>query len=166
MDLVAINPGLIIWTIVTFTVLLILLRAVAWKPILGILDQREKVIRDSLEQARKAKEEAESLMARHREMLGKARQEVASLIEKGQRDAEQCRAEILERARREAEERARQFAEELERQKNAAIREIRAEAVDLVVAASSRIVRASLDDEKHRALISDYLDDLDSLPPE
>ena len=160
MDLVAITPGLIIWTIITFFVLLTVLRFVAWKPILDMLDQREKTINDALDKARQAKEEAEALMATNREMIGKARQEMAGIIEKAQRDAEQRRAEILARAHGEAEAKAKQFTEDLDRQKRAAIRDIRAEAVDLILAASSRLVSEKLDDEKHRGLVRDYIEDL------
>lgn len=160
MDLVAIAPGLIIWTIITFVVLLVILRLVAWKPILDLLDQRERTIREALDSARRAKEEADATMAKHSEMIGKARQEMADIIEKAQRDAEQRRAEILARAHGEAEAKAKQFAEDLERQKRAAINDIRAEAVDLVLAASSRLVSEKLDDEKHRGLVRDYIKDL------
>ena len=163
MDLVAINPGLIIWTIVTFLVLLGILRLVAWKPLLGVLEERENTIRDSLEKARQAKAEAETLMAQHKEMLGKARQEMAAIIEKAQRDAEQRRSDILARAHKEAEAKAEQFAQDLERQKRAAIREVRTESVDLILAAASRLMRAELDEEKHKDLVRGYLEDLDRI---
>src|SRR5215475_1950133 len=104
MGLVEIHPGLIIWTMITFIVLLVILRLVAWKPILALLEERERTIRESLEQAKQAKEEAEKLMAQHREMMAKARHEMAAIIEKAQRDAEQVRSDILARAHREAEE--------------------------------------------------------------
>ncbi len=163
MSLVEIAPGLIFWTVITFVALLVVLRVVAWKPILGLLEERERTIRESLEQARRAKEEAESLMSQHREMIGKARQEMASIIEKAQRDAEQRRAEILARAHSETEEKARQFSEDLDRQKRAAIRDIRKEAVDLVVAASSRLLRENLDQEKHRGLVKSYIESIDDV---
>lgn len=165
MGLLDINPGLIIWTIVTFAALLVVLRLVAWKPLLGMLEEREKTIRESLEQARVAREQAEATMAQHREMLAKARHEMAAIIEKAQVDAEQRRADILSRANREAEEKAKKFSEDLERQKRAALREVKAQAVDLVLAASSRLIQAEMDDEKHRALVSGYLDDLESRAP-
>ena len=164
--LVEINPGLIIWTIITFVLLLVILRAVAWKPILGVLEERETTIRESLDLARKSKEEAETLMARQQEMIGEARQEMATIIERAQRDAEKRRADILARAQGEADEKARQFAEELERQKRAAIRDIRVEAVDLVVAASSRLVEKNLDEEKQKSLVRGYLDDLKAMVQE
>jgi F-type H+-transporting ATPase subunit b len=163
MKLVEIDPGLILWTVFTFLVLLGILRAVAWKPLLALLDEREKTIRESLEQARQAREEAEKLMAQHREMLAKARHEMAAIIEKAQRDAEQVRADILARAHREAEDKAKQFSEDLERQKRAAVREIREQSVDLVLAATSRLIKTSLDEEKHRSLVRGYLDDLGKL---
>jgi F-type H+-transporting ATPase subunit b len=165
MGLVEIHPGLIIWTIITFVVLLVVLRMTAWKPLLAMLEEREGSIRDSLEQARKAKEEADHMMAQHREMLARARHEMAAIIEKAQRDAEQRRTDILARAQRDAEEKGRQFAEDLERQKRAAIRDIREQTVDLAIAASSKLLQASLDDEKHRTLLRGYLDDLKRLPP-
>ena len=165
MDLVAINPGLIIWTIVTFIALLVMLRLFAWKPLLAMLDERERTIRESLEQARASREEAEKLMAQHKEMIGKARHEMAAIIEKAQRDAEQRRADILARAHREAEEKARQFTEDLERQKRAAIREVREQAADLVVSAASRLIESELNDERHLRLVRGYLDDLGGKKP-
>lgn len=161
MDLVKIDPGLIIWTIITFVALLVVLRLVAWKPLLGVLEEREKTIRDSLEKAKQARAEAETLMAQHKEMLGKARQEMAAIIEKAQRDAEQRRSDILARAHKDAEAKAEQFTQDLERQKRAAIRDVKAESVDLILSAASRLMRAELDEEKHRDLVRGYLEDLD-----
>jgi len=160
--LIEINPGLIIWTFVTFVALLIILRAFAWKPILSVLDQREKTIRESLEEAKKAREEAEKIMAQHNEMIGKARHEMAAIIEKAQRDAEQRRADILARANREAEDKAKQFTEELERQKRAAIRDVREQSADIVIAAASRLIQSELNEDRHRKLVRGFLDDLKS----
>ena len=131
MNLVSINPGMMIWTIVTFIVLLIVLKAVAWKPLLAMLDAREKTIRDSLEQARQAREEAEKGIMEQKELLARARHEMAATIEKAQRDAEALRTDILARANREAEEKQRKFGEEIERQKRAALEEVREKTVDL-----------------------------------
>ena len=165
MDLVSIHPGLIVWTIVTFGALLLVLRVVAWKPLLGLREERERTIRESLDEAKRSRDEAEKLMAQHRDMLSKARQEMAAIIEKAQRDAEQRRADILARAHREAEDKARQFSDDLERQKRAVMRDIKEESVDLVLAAASRLMQASLDEEKHRKLVRGYLDDLGAMAP-
>ncbi len=164
MNLVAINPGMIIWTIITFIVLLIVLRLVAWKPLLAMLDEREKTIRDSLEQARKAREEAERTITEQKEVLARARQEMAATIEKAQRDAEGLRTDILARANREAEEKQKRFAEEIERQKRAALDEVREKTVDLALAAASRLIDAELTEERQRKLVKGYLEDLRRTP--
>jgi F-type H+-transporting ATPase subunit b len=165
MELVAIHPGLIIWTIVTFLALLIVLRLFAWKPLLGVLDEREKTIRDSLEQARLAREEAEKAIKEQKELLARARQEMAATIEKAQRDAEGLRTDILARAHREAEDKQKKFAEEIERQKRAALEEVRAKTVDLALAAASRLIQTELNDDRQRKLVTSYLDDLRNLTP-
>ncbi len=162
MGLVDINPGLIIWTLVTFGALLVVLRLVAWKPLLGMLEERERTIRESLEQAKRAREEADTLMAQHRGMLAKARQEMAAIIEKAQRDAEQRRADILARASREAEEKLKRLAGEIERQKQQALDEIKQATVDLALAAATRLIQTDMDDEKHRTLLRSYLADLEN----
>ena len=71
-SLLDVNPGLIIWTIVTFLILLFILKKVAWKPILSALDQREKDIKDSLEKAEKAKEDAQRILDENQANLAKS----------------------------------------------------------------------------------------------
>src|SRR5262245_12733237 len=165
MNLVSINPGMMIWTIVTFVVLLIVLKAVAWKPLLAMLDAREKTIRDSLEQARQAREEAEKAIKDQKELLARARHEMAATIEKAQRDAESLRTDIRSRANREAEEKQRKFAEEIERQKRAALEEVREKTVDLALAAASRLLQAEMNEDRQRKLVNGYLEDLRRTPP-
>ena len=70
------EPGMMIWTIITFGLLLIVLRVFAWKPILAILDEREKTIKDSLESAEMAREEGQRHLADSREALKQARKEM------------------------------------------------------------------------------------------
>src|SRR5262245_1563918 len=119
------EPGTILWTLITFFVLAILLRLFAWKPILGMLDQREKTIKGALDDARKARDEAEKHLAESREAMKKARMEMSAVIEKGQRDAEQLRQEMLERAKKESEDLRRRGLEEIDRERRAPVTEIR-----------------------------------------
>ncbi|HZE89162.1 MAG TPA: F0F1 ATP synthase subunit B [Verrucomicrobiae bacterium] len=151
------QPGTIIWTLITFGILVAGLRAFAWKPILGLLEEREKAIQGSLDEARKAREEAERHLAESREAMKKARQEMAGVIEKGQREAERLRQEIMSKAQGEADEARRRGIEEIERQKRAAIAELRSAAVDLAVQAASRIVQSSMDEKTQKKLASDFL---------
>jgi len=154
------QPGTIIWTLITVGVLFILLRLFAWKPVLGLLEERENAIKGSLEQARVAREEAEKHLVESREAMKKARQEMAAAIEKGQREAERFRQVLMEKAQREAEEARKKGLDEIERQKRAAVAEIRAAAVDLAVSAAGRIVQSSMDDKTQRKLASDFLSEI------
>jgi len=151
------DTGTIIWTLVTFIALLIVLRAVAWKPVLALLAEREKTIRSSLEEARKAREEAEKHMQESRESLKKARQEMAAVIDKGQREAERFRQELMEKAQQDADETRRRGVEEIEREKRAALSEIREAAVDLAVSAAGKIVASSMDEASQRKLATEFL---------
>lgn len=155
------DPGTMIWTIITFLVLLVILRAFAWKPVLELLEQREKTIRDSLETAKRAKAEAEEHMAESREAMKKARQEMAAVIEKGQKEAERLRQELMEKAQKDAEETRKRGLEEINREKRAAVAEIRKSAADLAVAAAGRIVSASMDENAQRKLVADFLEEME-----
>ena len=161
------NPqtGTIIWTLITFGILLVVLRAFAWKPVLGLLEERERTIRDSLDSARKAREEAETHLAQSRESLKKARQEMASAIDKGQKEAERFRQELMEKAQKDAEETRRRGLAEIEREKRAAIVEIRKSAADLAVAAAGRIVSSSMDEGTQRKLVSEFLTEMERGEP-
>ena len=153
--------GTIFWTLVTFLVLVVLLGRVAWKPLLGALDERETSIRESIEQARKDREDAEGLIQQHRELLDQARRERAEAVAAGQRDAEKLKGEILDEARR---QRA-QLLEQTEAQVQAGMRQARAElrsvAVDLAIQAAEKLITKNLDEPTQRKLIEEYLADLE-----
>ena len=80
-SLLDVNPGLIIWTILTFLILLVILKKVAWKPILTALDNREKEIEDSLNRAEQAKEEAQKILEENQATLSKAEEESKKIID-------------------------------------------------------------------------------------
>lgn len=151
------EPGTIIWTLITFGILVTLLRLFAWKPILGMLDLREKTIRGSLDDARKAREEAEKHLAESREAMKKARLEMSAVIEKGQKDAERIRQEMLERTKKDADDLRRRGLEEIDRERRAAVNEIRKTAVDLAVGAAGRIIESSMDEAAQRKLAADFI---------
>ena len=91
-----IEPGLLIWTIVTFVCLLIVLRVVAWKPLLAALEQRETTIRNALDEAQQAREEAQRLMAENQRILADANRESARILEQGREEADRLRASLAE----------------------------------------------------------------------
>ena len=78
--LMDVNPGLMIWTVITFIILLIILKKIAWKPILTALDKRENDIKESLAQAEKAKEDAKKILEENQANLAKAEEESKKII--------------------------------------------------------------------------------------
>ena len=81
--LLDVNPGLMIWTVVTFILLLFILKKVAWKPILNSLNERETFIKDSLDKAEKARIEAEKMFEENKANLEKAEEEAQKVIDQG-----------------------------------------------------------------------------------
>jgi len=154
--------GTVFWTLVTFLAVAVFLRIVAWKPLLGAIAERERVIRESQEQMRRDREESAALLDQQRQLLAKARQERLDAVEAGRKDAERVKAEILEEARRQREQTLKQTESQVEAALRQAQGELRAAAADLAVRAASKLVASSLDESAQRRLVEEYLADLES----
>ena len=96
------DPGLFIWTILVFLILLGMLSKFAWKPLLALLDKREKTIRDSLDDAEKARTELEQLQQKSEELIAQARTEAQNIVAAGKAAGEQLKSDTLEKARQQA----------------------------------------------------------------
>src|SRR6266849_1425010 len=99
-----IRPGLIFWTLVTFLILAIVLRAKAWKPILDLVDEREKQIINAIESAKRERAEAEKLLAEQKTAIAEARREAAEMMRRNREEMDRFREELLARSRQEAEQ--------------------------------------------------------------
>src|SRR5215831_13009561 len=96
------DPGLYIWTIATFLLLLALLARFAWRPLLDALEARQDVIKKSLDEARQAKEELQRLQAESARILAEARSEAAGIISATRSDAARFADEMKQKARADA----------------------------------------------------------------
>lgn len=159
--LISPNPGTLIWTIVTFAVFAFVLGRFAWKPMLAALNERERTIRDSMEQAKRDRLEAERILGEHRELLDQARRERAEAVAAGQRDAEKLKEEILGEARAERERMLEQTKEQVEAGMRQARAELRRVATDLAIRAAEKLITRNLDDATQRKLIEEHLADLE-----
>jgi F-type H+-transporting ATPase subunit b len=153
-----IEPGLLIWTIITFIFLLVILRKVAWGPILAALEQREGTIRSSLQEAQRARQEAEQLLARNQQLLTDANQEVGRLLEQGRTEAERLRASITEQAREEAQRFTEVARRDIEREKQLAVQELKSTAADLALTAAGRLLKTEITSQDHRRLVTEFLE--------
>src|SRR5437867_4562126 len=160
------DAGLIIWTVVTFLVLLFILKRFAWKPILAIIEAREKSIREALEESKQARQAADQALAKNRELLAQARGEAARIISEGQKEAERIRAERVEKARSDAAAVREQGRRQIEFETKQTVTALRGTVVDIALDAAGKLIRSSLDDDKSRRLVEEYLEELPALREE
>jgi len=160
--LFSLNTGVVIWTLIIFLGLVLVLGKWAWKPILGALEARERRIQDILDAAARDRAEAEKALQEHRRQLAEARQQAQEFLNEGRQAAERLRQEMLETARRQQEELLTRARDDIRREQDSAIQEIRREAVDLSLAAASKLVQRRLDSAEDRRLVQEYLTQLSS----
>lgn len=151
------EPGLMAWTVVTFLVLLAVLRKIAWKPLLDALDSREKRIDDALHKAEKAQKEAEEAIAENRKRSEEAMRQAEQLIEQARKDAEQTRQKMIEEARAESRRVVEQDMRRLEAEQRAAMQEMRSIAADLAIRAAGRLIQSSLTEQQQREIVDQFL---------
>ena len=147
-----INSGLILWTILTFVIVLLILRKAAWKPLLGALAAREESIRASLREAADARAQAVRLLEENKRQLAQAEEQSRRIIMEGRDMGDRLKGEILEKANATTRVMIEQAKEEIRREKDAALTQLRSEATDLVIAAAGKILDANLDTPKQRQL--------------
>lgn len=155
-----IEPGLLIWTIVTFLILLFILRKVAWGPILTALEQRENTIRDSLEEAQRARQDAERLLAQNQQILADANREVQRLLEQGREEAERLRATMTEQAREEAQRLTEATRRDIARERQMAMQDLKTTAANLALVAAGHLLRTAMTSDDHRRIVTECLDRL------
>jgi F-type H+-transporting ATPase subunit b len=151
------EPGLIIWTLVSFFILLILLSKVAYPQILKAMKKREETIQQQLEEAQKTKGAAEKILEDYKRQLAEARAEAQKLINEGKELGESMRKEIVQKAQEESHQIVKRAQEEIELQKQKAILELQEKIADLSIMAASKVINKSLDTEDHRRLVNEYV---------
>jgi len=151
------RPGLTLWTAITFVLLVIVLGRFAWGPIIRMLDERERTIRDAIDQAKKERAEAERMLAEQTAALSAAQREAAALAQRSRQEVEVLRAQLTERARKEADELVAASRRLIQEEKSKALAELRGEVADIAIAAAERLIKSSLDEKAQRALVEDYL---------
>ena len=151
------DPGLFIWTILTFLVLLTLLAKFAWGPLLKALESRQESIRKSLDDAQKAKEELERLHVESAEIMRQARVEADAIVSRSRGDAERLREEMKQKARAEADAIVKNAERQIQLETGRALQQIRREAVDLSVQIASKLIQRNLTREDNEKLIDEAL---------
>ena len=147
------DPGLFIWTIITFLVLLWLLAKFAWKPLLALLEKREETIRNSLKDAEKAREELEASNKKTEELMAEAREEVQGIILAGRAVAEKLQDDLVKKAKEKADILIAESKRQIQSEKDEALSEIKSEVVTLSLEIASKLIEKNLSDKDNREII-------------
>jgi F-type H+-transporting ATPase subunit b len=156
------DPGLYIWTILTFLLLVAALAKFAWRPLLRALEERQESIRKSLDDARQAKQELERLHGESAKILATARAEADTILARAREDANRVRDELKQKAQAEAANVVKNAERQIELETARALQQIRAEAVDLSVAIASKILQRNVSREDNQRLIDETFKQIES----
>jgi F-type H+-transporting ATPase subunit b len=157
MELVTPALGLFFWMIVTFGLIFFILAKYAWKPILGMLKEREQTIENSLSQAEKARAEIAQMTAKNEEILNQAKEERNKILHEAREAAEKVKTDILNKAQSEAEQKIQMAFGEIEVQKKAAIAEVRNSVGLMALDIATNVLRKELKGQKEQV---DYVNTL------
>jgi F-type H+-transporting ATPase subunit b len=155
------TTGLMIWTLVTFVIVLIVLKRFAFGPIQQLIDTRRQAIVSDLDAAQAAREEAQSSLAEYRQQLAEARKEANKIVEDARRVGDERRAAAVAELEAEKVRLMQQTREEIQSETRRALNAIKQQVADLTLAATEKVVRAQLDEAEQRRLIDDALADVD-----
>ena len=156
----SIQINLMFWTILIFGILFFLLRKYAYPVILEQVEKREKALSDAIEGAKRDRDEAARLLADHRAKIESARDEAQKFIAEARVVAEKSRADLLERTRVEQQEMLERARKDIGVERDKAIAQLRREAVDIAIAAATKVIEENLDSDKNRRVVETFLSSL------
>ena len=152
-----------IWTVISFFILLVLLRKFAYKPLVGMMHKREETIRESIEEAERTRESAEELQEKYKQLIAEARNEAKKIIDEGKALGEQARKDMITKANEESSQIVKRSQEQIALETERALSELRTQIADLSIAAASKVIERSLSKEDHMNLLEEYVSKIGTL---
>src|SRR3954471_15024235 len=153
--------GVMIWTLIAFGITLLVLRKLAYPRIAEALDKRRRAIAESIDAAERTRVEADRLLGEYRERLREAREQADDILVRARKASDRVQEEAKVEATHKREELMEQTRRDIEQETRRAIEQIRREVADLTVIATEKVTRKSLDDDDHRRLIEEALQEFD-----
>lgn len=161
MKIFEISPGLFIWSVLTFIILVLLLYKFAFGPLMAMQQKRQAEIRDSIATSERLREEARALLDDYKQQLSTARAESEEIIERARKVGESAKAELVQEAKDQSERILEKAHEQIERDTNQALAQIRGKVADLTLAATEKVTRRSMSGEEDLRLIREALAEID-----
>lgn len=150
----------IIWSVISFSLLLVLLVKFAFPPIKAAMENRTAKIQGDIDSAESARREAERLLVEYREQLSEAKKEATRILEEARKTSEILRRDLLARAEEEGVELRARHAEALKAERERVVSEIRREMASLAIEIAEHVLRLQLDHDVSNALVEQYLSEI------
>ena len=153
------NTGLTLWTIVTFLVLLVVLRWKAWGPLMDALDARSKQIEESLSKAEKVTAEAEQQAAKNEEILQAARKEAQEIVAQAREAGDKLKHKMETDGKEKYDGMLEKAKEQIDMEKQKALNEIKTTVVDIALKASEKVIKRNLSDEDNKKIVEQTVEE-------
>ena len=153
-----VHGGLLAWTVLTFVLLLVVLKKVAWGPILDALEARENEIKDALNAAEKAREEAERVSSDYEDAIRKAQAEAQQIISDAKTAGEKVKLDLEAIASVKADEIIEKAKAQIDAERVKVISEIKTVAVEISLSAAAKVIERNLDSDDNRKLVNEALE--------
>lgn len=147
----------ILWTVINLLIFFLLLKKFLFKPVLGMMERREQMIKDDLDKAKKASEEAEQIKTEYETKLSEAQAEAVKITTTAKQRADKESAEIVEDAKAEAAHIIADAQKTIERDREAAMSAAKEQIAGLAVMAASRVLEKNIDEESNREFAEQLL---------
>ena len=159
--LVTPEVGLMLWTLLAFGVSMFLLRKLAYPRIQSALEKRARAVSESIDAAERTRQEADQILNEYRQRLREAREQADEIVARARKAADKTQDEARITAKETREEMLRDARRDIEQETRRAIGQIRREVADLTVVATEKVARKTLDDQDHKRLIDEALQEFD-----
>ncbi|HET7129998.1 MAG TPA: F0F1 ATP synthase subunit B [Gaiellaceae bacterium] len=159
--LIEVRPGLMIWTIICFLVVLFVLKRYAFGPIQQMIDTRRERIEQAIAEADNAREEARRLLEEHRKLIGQAKSESEEILSEARRLADAQRDRVKQETEEDRQRRLEETRRQIDQATAQALGQIRDEVGKLSLLAAEKITRKSLDEKDQQRLIDEALAEID-----
>ncbi|CAA9259143.1 MAG: hypothetical protein AVDCRST_MAG76-2685 [uncultured Acidimicrobiales bacterium] len=152
----------LVYSLIAFLILLLLFKKFAFQPVKKGMEARTERIRKDLDQAEKAKTEAESILEDYKKQLADAKSESNRIIDEARQQAEKVKTDITESANKEVAEQKAKATEDIESARNAAIASLQTSVADMAIELAEKVVEKNLDREANQRLIDGFIDKVGS----
>jgi F-type H+-transporting ATPase subunit b len=163
LESLGINMPTLLAQLINVAILFGLLYLVAYKPIMRMLDERSRRVKESMEQTEQIKQQAERAEEEASKRIADAGKEGEEVLARAMRTGEEARKEAQEQARQEAETLLARARAEIQQERNEAVGELRKEFAELTVTAAEKVIDRSLDKKAHRDIIDKVLEEAPTL---